>query len=57
MAKMFGQQLVDSRFGRILSSAKKLDAEFFRQVLDTVSRDDKRFSFANDHKILSAVIS
>jgi len=57
VAKMFGQQLVDSKFGRILSSAKKLDADFFRQVLDTVSRDDKRFSFANDQKILSAVIS
>ena len=32
VAKMFGQQLVDSRFGRILCSAKKLDAEFFRQI-------------------------
>jgi hypothetical protein len=57
VAKMLGQNFVDTRFGKILCSAKKLDADFFRQVLDTVSRDDKRFSFANDQKILSAVIS
>jgi hypothetical protein len=43
VAKMLGQNFVDTRFGKIFCSAKKLDADFFRQVLDTVSRDDKRF--------------
>ena len=57
VTKMLGQNFVDTRFGKILCFAKKLDADFFRQVLDSVSRNDKRFSFANDQKILSAVIS
>ena len=57
IVRVLGLSCVNSKVGKSLSTATKMNSDLFRQLTDLIPKEYKLFSFAKDCRIFSALLT